>query len=278
MSNWVHAPIRSAHGTPLFRTWEEAKLLWDLLTTRFEVIALVLMPDHVHVLCREEDLPYVKAAIQSYARARNARRGTSGRVWRHGENVTPVKSAKQLHVVVAYIHRNPVWDGLVDDPLAWPFSTHRDAVGLAIPAARRSTKDPERLHETVSRIPGRPGEKIQGLPPCRSWTSGDSRLRLPTIGDAVSALTRTTRSAIRQRGEPRRLLLRSAKCLNGASAREIARFAGVSKATVSRAPATRSREVSLVERVLEDPRFCPLADGDLGSHGWWDRYFRSRPH
>jgi hypothetical protein len=68
-----------------------------------------------------------------------------------------------MNRVVAYVHRNPVVDGLVEDPLEWSFSTHRDALGLAIPAVRRLTEDPKRLHDQVSLIPGRENPRCRPL-------------------------------------------------------------------------------------------------------------------
>jgi REP element-mobilizing transposase RayT len=267
MTGWVHLPVRSARGRPLFEDWAEALLLWQLLTARGEVIAVVLMPDHIHVLCRVEDLPIIRRALTAYARMRNARRGEGGQVWRRREDYTEVRGAKQLNRVVAYVHRNPVLSGLVAEPLAWPFSTHRDAMGLAIPRVRRMTQDPQRLHEQVCLIPGQHNEAVRPLP---CLVPDFERLRalapvavLREIRAAVSALTRTPVSMLQERGPARSLLLRSARCLTQASAREIAEFARVSHSTALRAPEVVTPEVTLVERVLGDDRFRLLDDGDL---------------
>ena len=294
MSQWVHLPVRSFRSRLLFESWEEALLLWQLLTSKVEVIALVLMPDHIHVLCRVEDVAAIRRALAAYSRMRNARRRESGQVWSHRENSTEVKSVKQLNTVVAYIHRNPVVDGLVNDPLAWPFSTHRDALGLAIPCVRRVTGDPQRLHEEVCLLPGRSNPPVRPLPAMsvvrggtgsaggdpweprvrrdRRATPGAWDRELAGVRAAVASLTRTTELALRQRGAGRSLLLRAARCLTQAPAREVASFVGVSHTTALRAGELKTREVQLVERVLGDDRFGGFRDGDLRRVPGWEKY------
>jgi hypothetical protein len=289
MNQLIHFPVRAAAGTWLFHDWGEARLLWELLNRSVEFTALVIMLNHMHALCHKSDIAAVHNAMRAYAIMRNARRGESQPVWQHREKGRLVLSDKQRNVVGAYIHRNPVVEGLVDDPLAWPFSTHRDALGLAIPAVRRTVPDPQKHHELVAFTRERPNLMPQALPdgtkgvvmarplaapgqrlsPGGQFASADAGVAIALmrqIRDAVSALTRTPENDLWRSGPARTLFLRCARALTLASSGEIAAFAKVSRMTVCREPRTRTREVQLVERVLGDERFALLRSGDLRDH------------
>lgn len=280
MSDLVHFPVRSADGRWLFETWVEARWLWDLLNRHVDYVALVIMLDHFHSLCRAKDLLAVKNAMRAYALKRNVSRGESGPVWRRKERGTIVKSTKQRNVLGAYIHRNPVVAGLVDDPLAWPFSTHRDAVGLAIPCVRRTAPDPERFHETVRYVRERPHLRQRSLPqglaaltrPELLGECGGRQSTMPKdlvlrqIQAAVSALTRTPEELFWKPAPARSLFVRCARVLAKATTAEISAFSGMSRMTVLREPRTMSDTVALVERVLGDDRFTLLQGGNLRQH------------
>ncbi len=253
----VHFSVRAAPGTLAFRTWEEARELWDRLSRAAPMDALTLMPAHVHSACEPEVVGQIKEALRGYALWRNHARGERGPVWEHGAEPTEVRGAEHEKRTMRYILLNPCRDHLVRDPLGWPFSTHRDAVGLAYPALVRPVRDARRWHAWVS---GDPSVQVGGtqLP---QWAPG----REPTLAEifaAVSALTRTPESQLRRPGPARDLLLQSARDLTGKSCREIARVFGLDPATVSRAGAC-PEGVPLVARVCGDPRFALLRDGPM---------------
>lgn len=266
----LHACPRAAHGTLLFRSWTEARALWDRLTAGLRFRALVLMPDHVHVqLTDATQLAPLTVALRSYARWRNGARGESGPVWEHRASPTPIRGTEHVDRTTRYIHLNPCRRGLVRDPLAWPFSTHRDAVGLALPAVRRPVPDPERFHAWVS---GDPAVSVGGTPMPRSPSAAAPPWSLSQVAAAVSALTRTPETALRTRGPARGLLLCAASRLTEASDALIAKFAGVDRTTVGRAAALRDRRLAVVERVVGDERFALLRDGDLRRDAAWRAY------
>ncbi len=266
----LHASPRAAHGTLLFRSWAEARALWVRLTAGLRFRALVLMPDHVHVqLTDATQLAPLAVALRSYAQWRNGARGESGPVWEHRATPTPIRGSEHVERTTRYIHLNPCRRGLCHDPLAWPFSTHRDAVGLALPAVRRPVPDPEQFHAWVSGDPtvDARGTPLPGAPgaPARTWS-------LPQIAAAVSALTRTPDSALRTRGPVRSLLLCAAARLAVAPDAVVAELAGVDRSTARRAAARRDRRVAVVERVIGDERFALLHDGDLRRDPAWRAY------
>ena len=94
------------------------------------------MPTHAHVLHHREVTTGLRRAMASYARWRHHERGTAGRVWLRLDEPTRSVTAQKRRRDERYVHLNPCRDGLVRDPLGWAFSTHRDAVGLAIDPVR----------------------------------------------------------------------------------------------------------------------------------------------
>jgi hypothetical protein len=266
----THACHRATPGTLLFRTWAEARELWLRLVAGPRFRALVLMPDHIHVqLSDPEQLASLAVALRSYARWRNEARGERGPVWEHRAAPTPIRGREHLERTTRYIHLNPCRRKLASDPLAWPFSTHRDAVGLAWPAVRRPVADPERFHAWVS---ADPSVAVSGSSLPRAADHGSRRWTLTELAAAVSALTRSPASALRERGPARSMLLCAACRSSTASEAEIAAYLDVDRRTVRRSAARRDPRIPLVERVAGDPRFRVLGDGDLRAAPTWAAY------
>ena len=266
----MHACPRATRGTLLFRSWAEARALWIRLATGPRFRALVLMPDHVHVqLTDAAQLAPLAVALRSFARWRNGSRGECGPVWEHRSRPTPIRGRNHVERTTRYIHLNPCRRGLALDPLAWPFSTHRDAVGLAWPVARRPVPDPERFHAWVS---ADPSVATSGSPLPRTRSAAVPCWSLTQVAAAVSALTRTPEMALRTRGPARGLLLCAATRLTEAPEALIAEFAGVDRKTIRRAAARRDPRLAVVERVVGDERFALLRDGDLRRDPAWRAY------
>lgn len=265
----------------MFRTWGEARVLWEILARIPGIVALVLMPDHVHLLVMERGLPHVQGALRAWALRRNHMRGEEGQVWGYRAKPREIQDDKHARRAQRYIHLNPCRAGLAGDPLEWAFSTHRDAVGLAWPAVRRVSANPRRLHAFVSSdptvhpngtdLPEPPIVRVEGA----GWDAGErpsTAVRVSEVAAAVSAVTRTPAAMLKQRGKERTLLLRSARALTDVSGARIARAVGVKPATVSRAGSKVDAPVRIVRRVLGDPRFKLLEDCDLRELERWRAY------
>jgi putative transposase len=96
----------------------------------YEMIAYVIMPDHMHLLIETpEDSPNYSPIISSIKRnfIRNYRRSIDGinqspiwqvRFWDH-----VIKDDKDFERHLDYIHWNPVKHGYVNDPIQWKWST-----------------------------------------------------------------------------------------------------------------------------------------------------------
>ncbi len=266
----MHHTCRSRRGTLAFRTHPEARALWDAILHQVpDPMALCLMPDHVHLLHRRDVHQALGRALGSYARRRNGLRGQQGRVWQRQPPPDPVEGTTKQRRSERYIHLNPCRARLVADPLAWPWSTHRDRLGLAVPGCVPAVPDPSRFHAYVS---ADPTVHVNGtpLPALRDMGTMDG------ITAAVSALTRATPPMLAQRGPARSTLLRSLRCLSDRSPADLADALGLHRASLYRVLDIWTPDVRIVAQVLGDPRFAALQEHDLRHQPSWARY-RFRP-
>jgi putative transposase len=102
---------------------------WD----RYRLVAWCIMPNHVHVLIK----PYVSLSkiVQSWksytgrwALQRNAELGLGvpgAAFWMRDYWDRYIRSERHFHLVVAYIHNNPVKAGLCSAPREWLWSSAR---------------------------------------------------------------------------------------------------------------------------------------------------------
>ena len=268
--------VASSQGwTLLFHDHVEASDLWTRLVQAAPgPVALCLMPDHIHVLARVDVSRPLRRAMGHYTQWRNMRRGEVGPAFGPLAPVDRVKQGQKAWRVERYVHLNPCRARLTDSPLRWPWCSYREAVGLCLAPARVRARSPQRYHQRTvddTTVDGYP------LPTSPSVDLADPRLALPALRDAVSSLTRTPLERMGCDKRARTLLVRSARVLTTASCTEIARFAGVSRATAYRVPAVGGPEVRLVERVVGDPRFRPLGELDLAAlYQWLERKRRRR--
>jgi putative transposase len=129
--------LTGAHARACLRAaWEETRRCSD-----FEVVALCLLPDHLHCVWKlpEGDCDFslrwsrIKASFtrrylctggaeygQSPSRNRKRERGIwQRRFWEH-----QIRDEKDLQRHVDYVHYNPVKHGLVERVEDWPWSTY----------------------------------------------------------------------------------------------------------------------------------------------------------
>lgn len=122
----------------LRRGFVEVRRRWP-----FEMFACVLLPDHLHCIWTlpdgDDDFPIrwanvkrlftksylsqggVELPVTNNRRKHNERGVWQQRYWEHR-----IRSESELYAYRDYIHLNPVKHGLVDDPMAWPWSSvHR---------------------------------------------------------------------------------------------------------------------------------------------------------
>jgi len=92
------------------------------------------MPTHYHLLARVKHAENVSSAMQklgiSYTKAINHRFKRVGALFQGQFQAKLVTDETYLVTLCAYIHANPVKDGLVASPEDWDYSNYRDWLGL----------------------------------------------------------------------------------------------------------------------------------------------------
>jgi hypothetical protein len=248
-----HHAVHTLDDRALFTDWEDAAALWRRVGRLPGLIAACLMANHLHVLAVTDVRGPLSGVISGYARWRNARTGATGPLFRPLEPPSCPPTPKKQRTDLRYVHANPTAARAVLDPLAWPFSTHRDAVGLAVPAVRKRVQDPAGFHRWVCEHPSVLGGDLP---------FGRGTGTIPEVLAALSEVTRTPMDAFLHRGRARATFLASARVLADAPAVAIADFAGVSRQAVYDARPVDQALLSVVERVIGDARFPGLAEGD----------------
>ena len=93
----------------------------------FKLAGYVFMPDHWHALVipRDQDeLPRIMDALKvASARSINFRRRAKGALWQSRYYDRAVRTVKEYHDALRYMHLNPVEKGLVEKLEDWPWSS-----------------------------------------------------------------------------------------------------------------------------------------------------------
>jgi putative transposase len=116
--------------------------------TRYDVLAFVVMPSHIHWVFRpleswvrelepdaKEPTPRerIMHSIKRFtARECNQRLQLQGAFWQQESYDHWMRDADELERIINYVEYNPVKAGLISDAKLWPFgsATHRQALGL----------------------------------------------------------------------------------------------------------------------------------------------------
>ena len=97
------------------------------------VIAFCLMPNHYHFMVRQDgdkeagNIP--QSVFNSYSKAYNKKYSRSGTLFEGRFRAKPILTSSHLQHLCRYIHGNPVKDGLVTDPIDWPYSNYASWLG-----------------------------------------------------------------------------------------------------------------------------------------------------
>ncbi len=203
----VHLVARTRHGVRPFATPDLAWELWSWLGRGTpDAVAACLMPNHLHQI---EDAPDVEAARRSLASrlAAFARKHGYGHLWQPLPDPQPIADLKHLARQIRYVHLNPCRGGLVPDPLCWPWSTHRGAIGaaydpwvgkerVAAVLKRRPYRFAEWFHGYVS---SDPDVAIDGTPlPVPARSSSVTDLPLGAVIEAARAAAPRDNRAFRR--------------------------------------------------------------------------------
>lgn len=147
--HYYHAYNRGNNKRTLF--YEETNYhylirLFEQNVKRFQVtlIAYCLMPNHYHLLLRQDnDIPlsrFIQSTFQSYAQAFNKRYHQSGKLFENPRDPKIIDDENYLFQVCRYIHRNPLDADLVKNLADWSYSNYPEFIGV-----RSDTLYPEEL-------------------------------------------------------------------------------------------------------------------------------------
>jgi REP element-mobilizing transposase RayT len=99
----------------------------------FELLAYVIMPDHLHLVVQprgSKNISEFMASFKKYsARSINQHLGRSGPVWRREFFDHVLRTREHLDELADYVHDNPVRRGLVQNASGWPFSSWGELYG-----------------------------------------------------------------------------------------------------------------------------------------------------
>jgi REP element-mobilizing transposase RayT len=132
-----HVYNRFARGADLFAEPEEAIQFLEILRKARDrdgltVLAWCLMSNHYHLALRTSAVPLARTMgyVQSrFGQGYNRRHRSSGPRWQSRYKARMVEDAQYLDYLIVYIHLNPVFPGLVNDPAEHAFSGHRELLG-----------------------------------------------------------------------------------------------------------------------------------------------------
>ncbi len=264
----------------LYTRDREALHLWRSLARSFpEAHACCLMPDHVHLLLPHADADGRFTRVRAgYSRWLGSQPRWS-QPFRWGAVPAPAPLAADpghLRRCVRYIELNPCRARLITDPLAWSWSTHRDATGFAATPWLR-VADCERFHAYVAGDPtvengGSSLPRVQG----GTWD-------LASVSQAVGAVFRTSAPEV-VHGRPRQTALRVAATFGHTHSGRLAEWADCGVRQVERLIRGAGTRWSLTDddvlnaciRAVGDDRMEGLQPGDLTRTPVWQEYRRGQ--
>ncbi len=251
----------------LFRSWEAGTVLWSILARHLpDPIAMVLMPDHVHVLTNRSAQAELREAARAFARWTTWHTGEAGPLWEPIPAAEAVLHRDKQRRTLRYVYLNPCRAFLVRCPAAWPLSTYRDSLELAASALSAAVDDAPTFHRWVS---ADATTNVDGTPFPGSRNRG--AVDLGALAAALSEWKRVPLDCFFRDPKPRTLLLSAARSLSGLSTREIAAQVGLHPTTVLRAPGLLPGVERALGRMVADERFSGLGERDPRLSRWKPR-------
>ena len=129
----IETHLNTGYGACYLREPHIGQLVEDALLhfdkERYQLIAWVVMPNHVHGLIETIEGYPLGGIVHSWksftANEANRRLRRQGAFWFPDYFDRYIRNQQHLENAIRYIHNNPVKAGLVDRPEAWPFSSAR---------------------------------------------------------------------------------------------------------------------------------------------------------
>ncbi|MBC8073220.1 MAG: hypothetical protein IAG13_33165 [Deltaproteobacteria bacterium] len=213
---WIHLTARVSPAMPSLVREDVAAWVWTHLRQAFpSAIAVVLMPDHPHLVLASDDPNGARCRLARLFGHAGRRFGVAGQA-----SVAPeaklIRGRQVLARQVRYVALNPCRKRLARCPLAWRWSTHRDVVGASVDP----WVTPDRLARALggpftgfvaqhhAYVSGDPDARVEGTPlPRAAAPTTMATHDLQTIAAAACAALRRPVTAIRDKGPARALFI-----------------------------------------------------------------------
>ena len=204
----VHLVARALPGQRPLADPAAAWWLWRRLRRAWpNALAACLMPNHVHLLVHRGK-PTAAAAQLAHCLSGFTRHVDGGRIWEPIPVPDPIRDAQKVALNLRYVHLNPCRAGLANDPLCWPWSTHRGLLGaefdpwvtasrLATALHRSARFLPRWLHDFTTRDPSVSAGARR--PPVAARPRAIPQVPLQVIVQAAEAATPWSRPSVRRR-------------------------------------------------------------------------------
>ena len=135
---YYHVYCRVARGEFIFEESAEVDRWIDLVAFVLRLhdlrcLAWSLMTNHYHLCIQAGAMPLSAAMCRlqgRFSKQYNRRRGLRGRLWQSRYKTKLLLDDEHVKHVIAYVHLNPVAARIVDDPMDYPSSGHREVMGL----------------------------------------------------------------------------------------------------------------------------------------------------
>lgn len=260
---WFHLTARAVPGVPSLTRADTGHWLWTWLRVVFaEAIAAVLMPDHLHLVIATIDARREAQRLARLLGHFGRRFGVQGQVSRVAD---PQRLAdrQKLERQVRYAALNPCRKRLIECPLAWKWSTHRDVIG----AIAKPWVDADRLARVLARprddfaarhhayVSGDPHVDVRGTAfPSAAASCTVPSVPLTTIVAAATSALCVPTDAVRSRGPARTLFVALAHDQGWRDARLLAEACDCGPHAIRRAEPVDARSLAAARLCLGDER------------------------
>ena len=262
----VAVEIKGTYGRPIFRGPEDQVQALRVIA-HDALFGFCLMSTHLHLMWEVETLAAAEQRTRLVRRRLNSTADQRGVALLDEPHFQVLPDDYAVMRYLAYTHGNPVTANMVNDPLSWAFSSHRDVLGLRFASWFSPARAIARLSGPLSRAWLHRTAKGTISPPDMV---APSPLEWPTepfelIRRAVGAVFGMTAEDMRapKRGARARHCVAAVARIEGWTQAEIARAMGWTDRHILRVSFELTMEACVVLMTLRDSRLRPT-----GSE-WW---------